>query len=296
MPSRKRRAIISFSIAVIGILLLAAGLANILFRPEMIVEQGTPQEAFWLAWGDRLSRMANWIFYVFIAIYVIAFASIFWTREGRKRLLLLLFIFTLIFILVAVIPPRELAAVPTLEGTPLTTSVPIAETPIPYADIDFTAAEPPPILDWLVTAAAIVLALVAAGLLGLIIWGLSLRRKKESLPELISQQAQDALDALEAGGDFRDVVIRCYAQMSRVLLMERGLERQVDMTPHEFELSLERLSFPEAPVHSLTHLFEETRYGSQQPDEQGIEMAVSSLRAIVEYVKSLKLKDAEAAA
>jgi hypothetical protein len=294
LTSRKRKAIISFTIAVIGILFLAAGVANILFKPEMIVERGTPQEAFWWAWGDRLSQMVGWIFYVFLAIYLIAFISIFWTREGRKRLLLLLFLLVLLLIFILNIPPKEPVAVPTLEGTPLTTYVPIDETPVPYTGIDITADQPPPILDWLVTAAAIVLALVAAGLLGLIIWGLSLRRKPESLTELISQQAQDALDALEAGGDFRDIVIRCYAQMSRVLLQERGLERHSDMTPHEFEFALKRMGFPDAPVHTLTHLFEEARYGSQLPSEQGVEMAVSSLRAIVDYVKTLSSQETEA--
>jgi hypothetical protein len=294
MLTSKHKAILAFAIAVTGIFLLAAGIANILFKPEMIVEQGVPQEAFWLSWGDKFSRLANWIFFVFIAIYVVAFLSIFWTREGRKRLLTLLFLIMLMIFLILSVPSQKPIAVPTLEGTPLTTPVMVEETPAPYTEMEMTADEPPPILDWLVTAAAIVLALVAVGLLGLIIWGFSLRRKQDSLPELISQQAQDALDALEAGGDFRDVVIRCYAQMSRVLQQERGLERQTDMTPHEFELVLRRMGFPDEPVQNLTHLFEETRYGSQQPGERGVETAVSSLRAIVDYVKTLSVQEKEA--
>jgi hypothetical protein len=294
MLKSKRKAMIAFGVATAGVVLLAAGLANILFKPEMVVEQGAPQEAFWLAWGSRLDRMANWIFFVFLAIYVIAFLSIFWTRENKKRVLLLVALLVLLLVLIFSVPPGQPVAVPTLEGTPLTTAVMVEETPLPSSVLEVTSSEPPPILDWLVTAAAIVLALVAAALLGLIIWGLSMRRKPNNLSEQISQHAQDALDALEAGGDFRDVVIRCYAQMSRVLLQERGLERQASMTPHEFEQTLKRMGFPETPVQTLTHLFEETRYGSEPPDQEGVGMAIDSLTAIVDHVKTLARQEAEA--
>ncbi len=33
------------------------------------------------------------------------------------------------------------------------------------------------------------------------------------------------------------------------------------MTPHEFEQQLQRAGLPAEPVHDLTHLFEEARYG-----------------------------------
>ena len=202
----------------------------------------------------------------------------------------------LLLVVIFSIPPGQTVAVPTLEGTPLTTPVMVEETPLSNSVLEVSTDAPPPILDWLVTAAAIVLALVAAALLGLIIWGLTLRRKPNNLPELISQHAQDALDELEAGGDFRDVVIRCYAQMSRVLLQERGLERQTGMTPHEFEQTLKTMGFPDEPVQNLTHLFEETRYGSEPPDQEGVGMAIESLKAIVEHVKTLSRQEVEAIA
>jgi hypothetical protein len=104
----------------------------------------------------------------------------------------------------------------------------------------------------------------------------------------MSQEAQAAVEALEAGGDFQDVVLRCYARMSQVLAEQRGVFRQSAMTTHEFERVLIKLGFPSEPVRTLTHLFEEVRYGSIQQGESGTQMAISSLNAIISYCKSLE--------
>jgi hypothetical protein len=61
----------------------------------------------------------------------------------------------------------------------------------------------------------------------------------------------------------------------------KNIRRDRDMTPHEFELALERRGLPREPIHQLTELFEQVRYGGQVPGRAEERLAVSSLSAIV---------------
>lgn len=98
----------------------------------------------------------------------------------------------------------------------------------------------------------------------------------------LAREAQAALNDLEAGEDFHDVIIRCYMEMGRVLAETREIERPQGMTPHEFEEQLLALGLPSAPVSQLTQLFEATRYGRQTADPAQQQTAVASLQAITE--------------
>jgi hypothetical protein len=107
-------------------------------------------------------------------------------------------------------------------------------------------------------------------------------RRKEELPlEKIERRAQDAIDELAAGGDLREVIQRCYFRMIDALHEYRNIDRERDVTPHEFELILQRHGLPPDPVHQLTDLFERVRYGAHRPGRQDEQLAVSSLSAIV---------------
>jgi hypothetical protein len=75
--------------------------------------------------------------------------------------------------------------------------------------------------------------------------------------------------------------------MSQVLSEQRGVSRESAMTPHEFERVLIKLGFPSEPIRTITHLFEEVRYGSIQQGENGMQRAISSLNAIRSYCNSL---------
>jgi hypothetical protein len=79
----------------------------------------------------------------------------------------------------------------------------------------------------------------------------------------LESEAQQALQALQSGSNVADVILRCYVQMSRVLQKEQKLELKQTMTARPFERLLEARGFPAAPVHQLTGLFENVRYGYQ---------------------------------
>lgn len=137
--------------------------------------------------------------------------------------------------------------------------------------------------EWLAFAitVAIVLALLAAG------WALwRLLRGQPGEAELIAAQARRAVDDIRAGASFRDVVLRCYADMHRVLSAERGIQRHEAMTAREFQQRLLAAGLPEEPVVRLTHLFEAVRYGAHAPDPQEEQAAIDALTAIAQAVQT----------
>lgn len=132
--------------------------------------------------------------------------------------------------------------------------------------------------------------LIAIGLVAAVAavgWHFYRRSKARALEPLrsIHQEAQAALDELEAGGDLRDVIMRAYLQMSEALARFRNIHRDHDMTPHEFETYLTSRGLPSAPVHQLTELFERVRYGAAVPGRADERAAVSSLSAIVAAIQ-----------
>ena len=149
---------------------------------------------------------------------------------------------------------------------------------------EFSSALP----DWFIVLAnfllaAFVIALVM-GILGAA-WRRSRQRPVTTALEQLVEQAQVALDTIEAGGDVRNTVIRCYAEMNRVVQAERGLQRQAAMTPREFEEPLTRAGLPAEHVRELTRLFEAVRYGEKSLPVWEERRAVSCLTAIVQACK-----------
>jgi hypothetical protein len=130
---------------------------------------------------------------------------------------------------------------------------------------------------------SVILSLISVAIIGGALALLWRRRQDKITPNrLIARQAQSALDALQAGGDLKNTIIRCYYQMSAVINEQRGILRSQTMTPHEFEAYLSTNGLPGEPVHQLTHLFEEVRYGDQAVGPLEEQAALNSLTAIVE--------------
>jgi hypothetical protein len=146
---------------------------------------------------------------------------------------------------------------------------------------------PPPVYqappEWLTTTITVGLVVIISLAVVLIFLALYRRSKGRALEPLhhIQQEAQAALDAIEAGGDLREVIIRCYVQMIEALRQYRSIQRDRDMTPHEFEAYLEQRGLPLAPVQQLTLLFEQARYSGSTPARQDERAAVASLTAII---------------
>jgi len=127
--------------------------------------------------------------------------------------------------------------------------------------------------------------LIGSILLG--IWVFTPSRRKTTI-ELVGFEAEKAWQALMTGLDLKDVIIKCYRQMSLAVEKEQGIERKDFMTTREFENLLEAAGIPHDPIHQLTQLFEAVRYGNWQPQLLDEQKAINCLEAIMFYSRETK--------
>lgn len=160
--------------------------------------------------------------------------------------------------------------------------VPLAPEPIPIPTPLRTSplGPVPPYVLWIV---GIGLVLVAA-LLGAWIFN----PKRRPAPAGWELEAENARQALLAGDDMKNVILRCYQQMSRALEKEQQIERAVFMTTGEFERLLTEEGVPQQPVHQLTQLFDAVRYGHWEPKPGDEHKALACLDAILEYSREVQ--------
>ena len=207
------------------------------------------------------------------------------SKKGRRKLLSNILKFVSLFLIVMWISEIGVRLAQPDEQTGLQ-SGPLDFSTISrnYNPVPNFEANPQP---WML---ALIIIGAAAMVAGMTFWGLKFlsRTKPAYIPQVqkFAEKAQTALDDIEeAKIDFDDVIIRCYAEMSQILRIESGIQRAQAMTTHEFERELLEKGFPARPVQQLTQLFEQVRYGRQQPgyNEKGV--ATESLREIIDFCR-----------
>jgi hypothetical protein len=112
--------------------------------------------------------------------------------------------------------------------------------------------------------------------------------KKTTAIDLIREEAENAWQELRTGLGLKDVILKCYRQMSMALEKQQGIERKDYMTTREFEKLSESLGVPYVPIHQLTQLFEAVRYGNWQPNTADKDQAINCLEAIVLYCRQTR--------
>ena len=101
-----------------------------------------------------------------------------------------------------------------------------------------------------------------------------------SLDEL-AQEARNAIESLNTGGDLKVTVIHCYREMTRIVKQQKGIERYATMTVREFEDHLVGIGLPQEALKTLTRLFEQVRYGGALAGSQEEQLALTCLTDIV---------------
>ncbi|MCP4419192.1 MAG: DUF4129 domain-containing protein [Chloroflexi bacterium] len=92
-----------------------------------------------------------------------------------------------------------------------------------------------------------------------------------------------ALEELRQGKmPLSDVIRRCYREMMQTVREQRGVYRERNVTPREFEKRLQQIGLPQPPVQRLTRLFEQVRYGNAPTSEREKREAIDSLKRIVD--------------
>ncbi len=231
-------------------------------------------------WGRILLaifRVIMLLAWIVLPLYLLLFI---FSKKWRKRILRDILTFLPILFLVYLLStakPAQKAAEDLNPGL-FSATLPAGSGGAPVAPPVFN---PPP--EWATTVTTIVLAVFITLVIVVGVYAIWRRSHRPTLTPLqrVEQEAQAAIDAINAGGDLRDAILRCYYQMVAALQQYRNIQRGQDVTPHEFEVYLTQHGLPKDPVHQLTQLFEQVRYGGRDPGRREERVAVDSLNAIV---------------
>ena len=275
--SAKRKALIFLGLVMIIIVIIAASLSQLQLQPGMPIPRfSNGQVTAPPGEGDQfVSISANKFLIVLIGLIVAitTLYSIYKLLRGAdwkniavtaRSMLFISIIVCGILLLIMMVPGSESSApveIPSQTPEPLVTS--------PLGTV-------PPVLLWAVGIGL----LVTTALVGT--WMIITSQQPKPI-DLVGLEAERAWQALKTGLDLKDVIIKCYHQMSLALEKDRGIEREDFMTTGEFENLLETAGLPHDPIHQLTQLFDAVRYGNWKPNPADEQKAIECLETIMVY-------------
>jgi len=131
------------------------------------------------------------------------------------------------------------------------------------------------------------LTIVLGGALAALVWRLSRRLPHvvpagDAITHRIAAHADAAAAALAGGATVRDAVIQCYQDMEQLVRSERGIVRDLAVTPREFERQLVARGIDAGAIAQLVRLFERVRYGAEVSDAQLAQHARDCFAAIAQ--------------
>lgn len=279
----RTRTLVYVGLGVAALVALAAGLSGLELHPGRLfpdlgagaggTEPGLPAPDVDV-FESLVRGVLALVFWVLLPLSIVYFIV---SPEARRRVLqdlkwlipVMLMVYLIVHLLrqlrlrdLGVETPRTLESASS-GGPPL---------PVPPAFV----SHPP---GWLITLVSVAVFALILGAFWLL-WQRSRRRTDDSLTRL-AQEAEVTLDALRAGGDVRNAVLRCYGEMQRVLRESHGIRRRRSMTPREFEDRLAAAGLSSEHVRRLTRLFEAVRYGAHVPRAREEREAEDCLESIV---------------
>lgn len=288
MSQRQKRYVLVFSvIGIAAMLFLAAGLTGIELKPGQrfpsLGDLQTQVVSYGAASGEFLLTFIRLAYLLGLLLLPAMILYLLFSKEARKRFLkelsriLPLVIF---FVLISWIISNYVNRGRDIPSVSVAQPGKLSAYPAPTAT--FTPNTP----EWLVLSTSFVLAAILIVLVGSIAWMLIRRRLAgESPVSRLVREAEETIDALQRGEDFKNSIFRCYYEMNRVVSQQRGIQRSQSVTPSEFIKTLTGYGLPRDPVIQLTRLFEEVRYGNSVPGKREELMAVDYLSAIVDACK-----------
>jgi hypothetical protein len=279
---KKKRAFIFLAIAVVVLFILAIGVSGLTFKEATLLDlspalpaTGTPQTA---PVSDSLLKVVR----IFLAVVLIAFPFflIYMLINPKRRKELFR---NLIFYAILLFAFYQISAMPknigkTIENNGLGAPPASSAQPMPTPP-DANNIAPP----WLINTVGIAVGALGLAAIGFGVYWFFFRIRGEEIRSIrrVAYEAQEAIDAIQAGGNLKDAIIQCYRQMIAAVRLERGIQRPYDATPREFEQLLLEKGLPPGPVRNLTSLFEQARYGEFQGGYRHQLEAVSCLEEII---------------
>ncbi len=298
MLKRKLPLVILLSAAILAILLLAASLGQVrlppgepftLRRAEPVTPpaERAPAE---LSSAQRLLLRVGLILTLTLLPFSIFYLLI--SAEARKRFIRNLIVFGVLMLIMSSLGEqlRLLGEGGLFGGLNLSALFGdgAASQTATGQPAEFTSQPP----DWAVILTSFLLAAAVVGLAAGLIYAFTQRspRPREAAIPLaqIAEQAESAVTAITAGEDPGNTVIRCYVAMSQTVRAARGIARQREVTPREFEEQLVRAGLPSPSVRELTRIFETVRYGGQAIGAAEEAQALASLAAIADACRNAR--------
>ncbi len=287
LVSRRRILLAATTAAIFFLVILAAGLSDIRFAPAQPLNFGEgevpPIQQTLAEIAKTFSETPFWQQVALAVIFVTVplLAIIFMPAELRKRMLRTLFRMAVMGLAILYFfnnfelgehfnVPEEIIT----EMNPLEPAEPtIVEPEI------FEPQEVSPIWGYIISL--IIVAISSAGAWWL--WQRWSASQQGATPlKEFARIARASLDDLDDGVGWEDVIIRSYMQMGDVVKERRGIERDEEMTPHEFASRLVEAGLPPAPVERLTRLFEFVRYSPHSAGEAQMAEAVTCFNEIAD--------------
>ena len=281
MIRNKEKTILALLLVVVvgGLLVLATGISDLELKegqPFVLGREGEPPgvsggSLFDLELGQVWKAAGVIIFWVILPLSILYFII---SPEARKEVIRRVISMSLtIFALIILIRQLSIIGGCTPIQTPTTV---LPEGRIEPVDFTFITPETPTFRFFGT--------LFAASLMIAAIWQIirRLRQERQRQPLVrIAEEAETAIREINAGGDLKNTIIRCYAEMNQALYEYKGINRKESMTPREFEQSLGAIGVSKTNIAQLTRLFEDVRYGGKELGVRGGQEAVDCLRAIV---------------
>jgi len=280
--STKRRTLLIFGLALVILLVLAAGLSSLVLKPGQNFDIQNLNKEPGASWLPVNIDIVQVIFQAFMALILILlpFFIIYMLIDPRRRKQLLVDLLGIGFMLMLLYFFRQ-----SLGNKAQNQTVPLAPpagNPNLYpAPVGTPAVFSPPPADNLVTIVAILLGGLAVAS-AVVAWYFIARsrRAQPSAVQLLAAQADETIEDLLSGKNLRDTILLCYRRMTEIAARNRNIPREASDTPHEFEQAMIAKGLPAVPVRDLTRIFEDIRYGDQNAGEEERRRAVSALRII----------------
>jgi hypothetical protein len=287
---RQLRTLIVLGLASAAVLALATSLSQVEFSPGeqftlAFAQAARPPAGLAITASPAMLAIMRVVFLLTLALLPFSIFYLIISAEARRRVLQNLIIYGT-FILLIYLLRRQMQAGEQddfLAGLGLFSAGDAAAARPPA---EFNAAAP----TWLVLIVSFAMAGLLVALLGGILWSIARRRprvEREIALEALAETAEEARDTIEAGGDLRNTIIRCYVEMNRLVRETHGIRRDRAMTPREFEERLEHSGLPREQVRDLTLLFEDVRYGAKDLGPWEGRRAIACLAAIAESCRAL---------
>ena len=268
---------IIFTLAIICLVLISSGLSEISFKSGSLADQKTIDEVKLLF--NQLGNLQDILLIVTILVVIIVFVFTFlrssnsYVVQKPKKIKIPIYFYLFLWVLLFVVFRRKVLFNKILLELPQQIqSTALFDRNVPESSLH-------PFSAWLSFGLSFLLILTIILIVGLL-WKHPIIHK--NVLKEISRFTEEAIEELQGGGDYKDVILRCYSEMCQVLYKNKGLKRSRHMTAREFERKLISSGLPPIPVQKLTVLFEGARYGNTHANLEQQTQAIDCLKEIRE--------------